>query len=222
MQTGRCDSLALLRAAAVSVAVVGVLYWSANRFGIRINLSPSLPIGLYQVASGSDATLVEFCPPEPFGSLANVRGYRQPGNCPDGGAPLMKPVVAWAGDVVSLSEKGVVVNGQAIPNSAPLTRDSAGRPLTPWPFGLYTSQLGTVWVVSDYHPRSFDSRYFGPIPETLIRNRLRPLLRCTPPLTRHVTARVVDKDDTRVAFATAIMSLRFRQGRPAAEAGRSR
>ena len=34
----------------------------------------------------------------------------------------------------------------------------------------------TVWVVSDYHPRSFDSRYFGPISKALIRHYLRPLL----------------------------------------------
>jgi conjugative transfer signal peptidase TraF len=152
------------------------VFCAASKLGIRINLSPSLPIGLYQVASGPDATLVEFCPPEPFGSMANARGYRQRGTCPDGGAPLMKPVVARAGDTVRLSEKVVAVNERTLPNSAPMERDAVGRPLHPWPFGLYSVRLGAIWVVSTYHPRSFDSRYFGPIPETLVRDRLRPLL----------------------------------------------
>jgi conjugative transfer signal peptidase TraF len=151
------------------------VFCAASKLGIRINLSPSLPIGLYQVASGQDATLVEFCPPEPFASMANARGYRQRGTCPDGGAPLMKPVVARSGDVVSVSKRGVAVNGKTIPNSAPLFRDTANRPLSPGPYGTYTTQPGVIWVVSSYHPRSFDSRYFGPLSESLIKHRLRPL-----------------------------------------------
>jgi len=176
MRTGQCSWYILLRAAAFSALTVGIVFWGAGRLGIRINTSPSLPVGLYQVASGPDATLVEFCPPEPFASMANARGYRQSGTCPDGGAPLMKPIVARAGDVVSVSKRGVAVSGRGLLNSVPLTRDTAGRPLTPWPYGTYAVQPGTVWVVSDYHTRSFDSRYFGPISESLIRNRLRYLL----------------------------------------------
>ena len=176
MQLGPCNWSAAGRAAALSALAVGILFGGASALGIRVNSSPSLPLGLYQVTSGSDATLVEFCPAEPFASIANARGYRQFGACPDGGTPLMKPVVARAGDSVRLSERGVSVNGKAIPNSAPLPRDTAGRPLTPWPFGTYPVEPGTVWVVSDYHPRSFDSRYFGPVSEPLIRNRLRSLL----------------------------------------------
>ena len=176
MPHGQCKWSAAGRAAALSALAVGVLFWGAGTAGIRINSSASLPVGLYQVASRPGATLVEFCPAEPFASIANTRGYRQPGICPDGGSPLMKPVVARAGDSVRLSEKGLAVNGKAIPNSAPLSKDTAGRPLTPWPYGTYIVRSGTVWVISDYHPRSLDSRYFGPISEALVRSRLRPLL----------------------------------------------
>lgn len=176
MRTGRCSWSTLVSVAASATLAVVMLFCGASKLGIRINTSSSLPIGLYQVASGQDATMVEFCPPEPFGSMANARGYRQRGTCPDGGAPLMKPVVARSGDVVSVSNRGVAVNGRGLLNSVPLTRDTGGRPLTPWPYGTYTVQPGTIWVVSGYHPRSFDSRYFGPIPEVLVRNRVRPLL----------------------------------------------
>src|SRR5262245_50897351 len=56
--------------------------------GIRINGSPSLPVGLYIVTTRYGANLVEFCPTGPFAQLAIARGYRDAGSCSDGGAPL--------------------------------------------------------------------------------------------------------------------------------------
>jgi conjugative transfer signal peptidase TraF len=162
--------------AVLIVAPVGLLLWASSAFGIRLNTSPSLPFGLYRVTADGSAPLVEFCPAEPVASLANARGYRQVGSCPDGGTPLMKPIVARAGDVVEVSAAGVRVNGQLLRNSASLSRDTAGRALTPWPTGKYSVPPSMVWLISDYHARSFDSRYFGPIPTTLIKNHLRPLL----------------------------------------------
>ena len=88
----------------------------------------------------------------------------------------MKPVVARFGDTVEFSKKGVAVNRRLLPNTAPRETDTQWRPLQPFPFGLYVVERGTVWVASTYNPRSFDSRYFGPIPESLIRAHLRPLV----------------------------------------------
>jgi conjugative transfer signal peptidase TraF len=88
----------------------------------------------------------------------------------------MKPVVARTGDTVDLSELGIAVNGRLLPNTAALRVDTYGRPLLPWPFGRYEVQPDTVWVASSHHPRSFDSRYFGPIPVSSIRDYLRPIL----------------------------------------------
>jgi type IV secretory pathway protease TraF len=36
--------------------------------------------------------------------------------------------------------------------------------------------VGTVWVISSFNSRSFDSRYFGPIPASSIRSRLQALI----------------------------------------------
>lgn len=144
--------------------------------GLRINASPSLPVGLYMTSAQPEINLVEFCPAEPFASFAISRGYRDAGVCRDGAAPLMKPIVARAGDVVELSGQGIAVNGRLVPNTAPLTADSHGRPLESWPFGRYLVAPDTVWVASSHHPRSFDSRYFGPIPTNSIRDHVRPLL----------------------------------------------
>ena len=143
--------------------------------GVRINASPSLPLGLY-VETSDQSGLVEFCPAEPFGSFAAARAYRSKGNCPDGGSPLMKPVIARAGDVVETASRGIAVNGLLVRNTAPRLLDTLGRVMTPWPFGTYRVAPGTVWVASSYNAKSFDSRYFGPVAVSSIRAHLRPLL----------------------------------------------
>jgi conjugative transfer signal peptidase TraF len=144
--------------------------------GARINTSYSLPLGIYIRTDDSHAPLIEFCPVEPFAAESSRRGYRTRGSaCPDGAVPLLKPVVAVAGDVVALAADGIRVNGKLLPKTAPLFRDSAGRSLHPWPFGSYVVEKGTVWVASTYNRGSYDSRYMGPIQTAQIRARLRPL-----------------------------------------------
>jgi conjugative transfer signal peptidase TraF len=91
----------------------------------------------------------------PLQQLGINRGYEA--------RKLPKRVVALAGDVVSVSSSGVSINGQLLPNSAPLFRDEAGRPLTMAQldhFGLGIDQAFLMGVT----PTSWDSRYFGPVP----------------------------------------------------------
>jgi conjugative transfer signal peptidase TraF len=160
---------------AVTVACIGIaVFQLCGWLGIRLNLSPSLPAGLYLITN-SPARLIEFCPAEPFASLAIARGYRDEGTCPDGAMPLLKPIVAEAGDVVDVSDRGIAVNGCLLPNSAPLRVDTKERPLPAWRSGHYVVAPGMVWVASSYNPRSFDSRYFGPVPVSSIRDYVRPL-----------------------------------------------
>jgi conjugative transfer signal peptidase TraF len=143
--------------------------------GLRINITNSLPTGVYRITNDANSSLVEFCPEGVFSALSSSRGYRPSGLCADGAAPLLKPVIAHPGDTVVLSGKGISVNGRSLPNTAPKYVDNAGRSLTAWPSGVYTVRPETVWVASTYHPDSFDSRYFGPIKAGLIRHRLKPL-----------------------------------------------
>ncbi len=120
--------------------------------------------------------LIEFCPAEPFAAESSARRYRTHGTaCPDGALPVLKPVVAVAGDRVVLATDGMSVNGRILPQTAPLHRDAAGRSLCPWPFGSYLVEQGSVWVASTYNRGSYDSRYMGPIRFNQIRARLRPL-----------------------------------------------
>lgn len=148
-------------------------FFIAGKAGIRLNGTLSLPVGLYIQGSGN---IVEFCPPPPYSVLATARGYRTQGNCPDGASPLAKPIIAREGDIVDFSALGIVVNGHLVPNTTPRAADTKGRTLEHWPFGRYIVARDTVWVASSYNPRSFDSRYFGPISTRTTRENLRPLL----------------------------------------------
>lgn len=139
---------------------------------LRINTSASLPVGLYIVSA--DGSFVEFCP-EDHG-LSAQRHYRAKGACADGAAPLLKPVIGRPGDEIVLSPAAIAVNGELLSHTGPLDHDSDGRPLPRWPLGHYTVPSGMLWVASSYNPRSYDSRYFGPIPERSVRARLRPLI----------------------------------------------
>ena len=170
----RSIAIRTLYLAAATFTVPFLIAWTA---GIRINLSSSLPLGLYRITADVHTPLVEFCPPEPYGSVAALRGFRSAGNCPDGASPLMKPVIASAGDLVDVSNAaGIAVNGSTLPNTTAKTKDSHGRPLSPFPSGRYRVQQGSVWVASSYNPWSFDSRYFGPVPTKIIRRHLKPFL----------------------------------------------
>ena len=144
-------------------------------FGIRLNLTPSLARGFYITSHSSAANLVEFCPQGAAASISLIRHYRSVGACPDGGAPLLKPAVAFPGDKVQVAADGIRINGEFLPNSAGLSDDHLQRPLDPWPNGAYRVEQGTVWVISSFNSFSFDSRYYGAIPITSIRRHLRPL-----------------------------------------------
>ena len=168
---GKAKRLALT----IAALFVGA-FLSAGTASVLINASPSLPIGLYVRTGNAAEPRVEFCPPQPYAALAIRRGYRTKGSCPDGGTPLLKPVIAAEGDIVAVSDAGISVNGQLIPNTFPRAMDTAGRPMPMWPAMTQRVQPGTIWVASNFSPRSFDSRYFGPISITSIRSRLRPLV----------------------------------------------
>ena len=158
-----------------AIAAATVVASLAPVFGIRINTSYSLPMGLYMRTSDPLANLIVFCPEGQYAVESSERGYRTSGFCPDGAVPLLKPIVAKPGDTVEISVAGIAVNGHLLPQTAPVPKDRLGRRLEAWPNGRYSVAADTVWVASSYNRGSYDSRYMGPIPTRLIRSRLKPL-----------------------------------------------
>lgn len=141
-------------AAVITMLAVG---FAAKAVGLRINVTPSLPDALYIISkSPGRGDVVSFCPPVIVPTLVDDAS----GKC-GGKLPLIKRVAAVAGDRVEVKDDGVYVNGERIPNSMPLERDSIGRSL-PRLRGAWMLGAGEIWVAGE-HPQSFDSRYFGPI-----------------------------------------------------------
>jgi type IV secretory pathway protease TraF len=79
----------------------------------------------------------------------------------------IKLIAGMPGDWITTTPSGTYINGKLIPNSAPL--------LSPhYPFGTFELGPSSLWLVGK-DPRSWDSRYFGPIPETLINATAEPI-----------------------------------------------
>jgi len=132
--------------------------------GVHLNTTASMPLGVWRETAEYSArnSVVETCIPEPAAHLARARDYLPFGLCPGWVQPVLKYVAAVEDDAVELSSAGMKVNGALLPHTAPQDRDSHGRPLQAWPFGRYIVPHNEVWLIVPL-PRSFDSRYFGPV-----------------------------------------------------------
>ena len=158
----------------------GVAIWGAAKLaylsGLRINHTPSLPIGVWSVsplkAPLQRGQIVSFCPPDrPIFHDALRTGILDHGRCRPGWEPMLKPVIAVPGDRVEVRTSGLIVNGRTVPDSARLTL--AMPVIAP---GIHTLKQGEIWVASTTHPRSFDSRYFGSIPIDRVEGLAEPVL----------------------------------------------
>lgn len=161
-------------AGASGLLVTAVVTWFA---GVRVNLSASMPIGLYRVSRGPPVkgVMVLACLPGEVAVFARSRGYVPNGHCPGGTAPIGKVVLAAAGDSVEVTGEGLLVNGHLVRNTKPLAVDGAGQSLRRFPDGTYVVGQDEVWLYSSYSKRSFDSRYFGPLPLSCVLSRVLPL-----------------------------------------------
>ena len=120
------------------------------------NASASAPIGLYAVSPGitparGDMVIARL--PAEARELAARRHYL-PRN-----VPLVKRIVAVAGDTICAAGRTVTVNGKAVAERR--GADAAGRSLPTWQ-GCVRLARGMVFLLMAEAPDSFDGRYFGP------------------------------------------------------------
>lgn len=143
-------------------------------FGVRINISTSYPLGLYQAMDESwvKHDLVMSCLPTDIAKRAVARGYLGLSSECDGHTPVIKRVMAIGGDHVSV-DKQLAINGRRIPNTRITKTDAQGRLMTVARGGM--TQTGYIWLVSNYSADSFDSRYYGEIAEHYVQYKLEPL-----------------------------------------------
>lgn len=121
---------------------------------VLFNRTPSIPTGVYvyRCDRAQRGDVVAFALPPAAWQYAHLRGEHTD-------VLLLKHVLATGGDFVSTLGGELRVNGVLLGSIASV--DSAGRPMPCWCAARVLD--GDELLVGSSHPRSFDSRYFGPI-----------------------------------------------------------
>jgi conjugative transfer signal peptidase TraF len=163
----------------VLLGLIGV----AQLLGITINTSPSMPMGIWQVAPvGAQVKIgdiVVACLPKNVATVGLQRGYIGRGACPTGVGPILKFVAATGGDTVRIDASGISVNGMRLPHSLTAKHDERGRKLASVAPGTYHLGEGQLWLWTPYSG-SWDSRYFGTIAVNDVRSIARLLYQDAP------------------------------------------
>ena len=159
-------------AAAILIAI-------GEAFGVLIsNTDSAAPAGIYRVIGREVARgdLVAACLPIAVAQEGLARGYLRTGGCAGDAEPVDKIVGAIAGDVVEIEPGWVAINGKRLARSATEALDSADRPLTHVAWGKHEVAADQVWLFGFNDRRSWDSRYFGPVPLANLHGKLAPVL----------------------------------------------
>jgi conjugative transfer signal peptidase TraF len=129
---------------------------------VRLNVSPSVPLGLYRLAPVraplARGTLVVLSAP------ASIRPWWH------SFASFLKPVAAVAGEEVCGVAGALFIHGEAY---GPIYTEADGKPL-PHLDGCQVVPEGTVFLAST-QPKSLDGRYFGMTPITTLTAQAVPL-----------------------------------------------
>jgi conjugative transfer signal peptidase TraF len=170
---GPLAAIAAIAFAAVILIAVG------EAFGVLIsNTDSAAPAGIYRVVGHRVARgdLVAACLPIAVAQEGLARGYLRTGGCPGNAEPVDKIVGALPGYIVEIEPGWVAINGVRIAHSSTAAHDSAGRPLEHVAWGKRQVAANEVWLFGFNDRRSWDSRYFGPIPVANVRGKLDPVL----------------------------------------------
>ncbi|HUY39580.1 MAG TPA: conjugative transfer signal peptidase TraF [Candidatus Binataceae bacterium] len=156
-----------------------ILIAAGEAFGVLIsNTDSAAPAGVYRVIGREVARgdLVAACLPIAVAQAGLARGYLRTGGCVGNAEPVDKIVGALPGDIVEIEPRWIAINGKRIAHCVTAAHDSTGRPLTHVAWGKRQVVMNEVWLFGFNDRRSWDSRYFGPIPIANLRGKLEPVL----------------------------------------------
>jgi len=156
---------------AFMVVSIAVMAWERVGPTVLINETPSEPVGLYRlirhhVSEYRRGMYVVFPVPSELRALVYGRHWLKDG------VPFLKEVLGLEGDHVCIFTDRLEINERVI---GPVFRvDSAGQPLPQHP-GCFAIESGCFFAASQYFEKSFDGRYFGPLPLSSLTGEARPL-----------------------------------------------
>lgn len=152
----------LAKSIVVIVIMIFVICAAAYTNGYRINLTPSMPEGIYQIKPTSKLhrnDLVIVCLPTKLAHYAYTRGYIDQGSCDNGYTPLIKKIIAVPNDKVIMNAKGITVNGKYYDYKEQQV-DHLDRYLKP---KKISGDIHGYLLIGTGSKNSWDSRYFGVI-----------------------------------------------------------
>jgi len=134
-----------------------------------LNVSHSVPFGIYRIIPPKKigiGDLVVFDPPQ------GVRSYVYGRSWLPVGWPLIKYVGATEGDTYAVLDGLFTINSNYV--GPVYERDSDGKAL-PYNGGRFVVERNTFLPVSTLINNSFDGRYFGTVPLSAVKGKLKPI-----------------------------------------------
>ncbi len=170
----RCARIVLTIAASIGLAALAWATFVKPATRVVFNVTDSVPVGWYRIASFDapksalqvGSIVLTRLPTEPA-ALAAQRGYLPTH------IPLLKRVGAVAPQHVCILDGIVRIDG--VPSAAVLRADRWGRALPIW-HDCRALHDGEIFLLSNTHPASFDSRYFGPVAASSVLGLAQPIL----------------------------------------------
>lgn len=162
-------AMSVLTTAGLSLLALGGSALGGPHPLLVYNPTPSAPLGFYTVSPPRDlhvGDMVIVAVPPSYRQLVTERRYIGTG------VPLIKRIVALAGDLVCEHEGAVAVNGRLLAQA--LAADGRGRPMPVWE-GCRRLGEGEFFALMDRSHYSLDSRYFGPMATVLIVGKAKAL-----------------------------------------------
>lgn len=142
------------------------------RLGFRLNIDGSAPKGVYLLRPKTDIRRGDLIAVDTaWDAQGNSLGVHP------NARRMLKLVEGVGGDTVEYANNRLVVNGREIRGTKIYTQDAKGRAVR-HPDYPYVIPRGYYLAVSAAHEeKAWDSRYFGPVPDSAVTHKVRCLWR---------------------------------------------
>ncbi len=122
----------------------------SKQLPLRLNFSGSMPLGMYWIShiKPKIGDWVAVCLPDRLAQFGLHRGYLHAGSCSNHVEPLFKQIAAMSGDIVSVNNNDVAINGLPLPHSATLAVDTLQRALasySAWNLPIESTATVAIW-----------------------------------------------------------------------------
>lgn len=149
--------------ALIAAGLLWFAFYATARTHLFLTTTESMQPGLYWLQPGERVERGEIaiaCVPARFAQWALRFGVLKSDRRCDGVEPVIKRVVAVAGDRIRLTARGVFVNG-SFELESQRRRSFRGRPIPAVATDRFQLRPNEVLLLGDFRSGSYDGRYFG-------------------------------------------------------------